>query len=190
MTIALAGMTMERKATSSSTKLRLRDDRQRDRQPAVEEVEVVDHAGGVAGHVDLGRACRRRPPARWSVRRCLTRACVASPAGSPASGGRDQRQVAGLVDGRPARVRSGRRCFRAASRRATPCLTLRRRRRAVDHDLQRVGLAQREVAVEDVPALLGVLVGRAGSAALMLVLPVFMTRTGEASDEQDHDGHA
>ena len=102
--------------------------------------------------------------------------CVASLGRVAGEGGRDDGEVPGLVHGdlRRAEAVVGLECGLEAG---DAVLDGRRARLPVDDDLHGVGLAEREVAVEDVPALLGVLIVRVAGPG-----------HGVAAGLHEHDG--
>ena len=156
------------------------DDRQCDGQPRVEEPEVVHDAGCVARHVDLADV-PSTAAGTMSLRRCLTRDCVASPAGSPAS----------VV---VTRVRSPVLLAVTCAGAEAP-VGLQRRLQPADRLLPRTsgeaawpsttiisGLAlpsEKSRSRLSHPCLAYSLLGR--SAALAVLLPFFMTTTGAAT---------
>ena len=139
------------------------DHQQHDRQPGVEEAEVVDDARRRTRHVHLGGAAGERGGDQV-VAQVLHQRLRGLAHGVAGQRGGQQRQVAGLVggglDGREAAV-----LLHRLLEPADALLDGAVAHPAVHHDLQRVGLAEREVAVEHVPALLGVVaVGQVAGA--------------------------
>ena len=188
MTIALAGMTIERKASSRSTKLSVSTTTMAIGSQRVEEGEVVDDAAGGAAHVDVVGGAGERPPARGRCAGRLTTAWAASPLGSPASAVGEHGEVAGLVDCDLARAEA------LVRRRAPPaalatggCTAAHRPAPSID-DLDRVDLAERRSRgrARSSPAWRR---GRRGTPAPVLPrLPVFMTRIGRGAGDQHDDG--
>ena len=168
MRIALAGMTIGAEGQEQEHEAQAQDHGQGDRQPAVEEVEVVDDAGRGAGdvHVGGGGAEGGRHDAVAQLPDDVLRRLAGRVAGERR---RQHGEVAGLAHGdlrRPEAAVGLERGLEAGD----AGLDGGRVGRPVDDDLDGVGLAEREVAAEGVPALLGVLVvgvagrGRGGAA--------------------------